>query len=395
MTLKNWRNGFARACATISLLLCPLAAQPAKAPAVALIDPADAVQWQKWTGELGWKVIVPEGNPGSNIDQRVLALAASVNAAIKSGAVDPAHVYLAGRGDAAAAVFYTIARVPDLWAAGAALGGSPKPALDTNRIFAANFTNVPVIWLSGDDAKPLVDKLTAARLNLEWKSVAGGANAAGVIQWLAQHKREDFPLAIDCETNSPTFASCYWIQLTKFDPLERNDVLESTRIAGGNGAALDLGGFAFRLDDPGPGVLVTELPEKYSGPLKVNDRLAALDGKPLANVAQYLEWLEKVAEERPVTITVQRGKDRVRVETRVTLLRRDSGVSARVEAQYLPADKEIQIVSRTITEMRITVPPAWVPATLLWNGLALENLKEPGCWMLSLQKELLHAEKCK
>jgi hypothetical protein len=45
--------------------------------------------------------------------------------------------------------------------------------------------------------------------------------------------------------------------------------------------------------------------------------------------------------------------------------------------------------------MRGTVPPEWVPAALLWNGLTLENLKEAGCWALSVQKELLHAEKCK
>jgi hypothetical protein len=395
MTSKNWRNGFVRACATISLLLWPLAAQQAKVPAVALLDPNEAVQWQNWTHDLGWRVIVPEGAAAPNIDQRVQALAAAVSAAIRDGSVDPARVYLVGRGDAAAAVFYVISRVPDLWAAGAALGGSPKAALDTNRIFAANFTNVPVMWLSSDDAKPLVEKLTAAKLNLEWTPVAGGANAAGVIQWLAQHKREEFPLSIDCETNSPAFASCYWIQLTKFDAAERNDVLASTRIPGGNGAALDLGGFGFKLDDPGPGMLVSSLPDKYNGPLKIGDRLVALDGKPLATGAQYLEWLEKITEERPVTVTVQRGKDRIRVETRVTLPRRDAGVSARVEAQYLVADKEIQIVSRTVTEMRVTVPPAWLPATLLWNGLTLENIKEPGCWLLSLQKELLHAEKCK
>ena len=193
------------------------------------MDAADAVQWQNWTRDLGWRVIAPEGAPGANIDQRVQSLAAAVVAAIRDGSVDPARVYLAGRGDAAAAVFYAISRVPDLWAAGAALGGSPKAALDTNRVFAANFTNVPVIWLAGDDAKPLVEKLTAAKLNVDWQSVSGGANAAGVMQWLAQHKREAFPLAIDCETNSPTFASCYWIQMTKFDPAERNDVLASTR----------------------------------------------------------------------------------------------------------------------------------------------------------------------
>jgi len=393
--LKNWSNGFARACATISLLLCPLAAQQSKAPAVALMDAADAVQWRNWTGELGWRVIVPQGAPGANIDARVQALVAAVQAAIQDGSVDPARVYIAGRGDAGAAVFYAISRVPDLWAAGAALGGSPKPALDTNRVFAANFTNVPVMWLSGSDAKPLVEKLTAAKLNLEWQPVSGGANAAGVIQWLAQHKRDPFPMSIDCETNSPAFASCYWIQMTKFDPAERNDVLESTRIAGGSGAALDLGAFGFKTDEPGPGVLVTSLPKDYSGPLKVNDRLVALDGKPIADPRQYADWLDKITDEKPVTVTVQRGKERIRIETRVVLPRREGGVSARVEAQFLPADKEIQIVSRTVTEMRITVPPHWVPATLLWNGLTLENLKDPGCWMLSMQKEILHAEKCK
>ena len=95
----------------------------------------------------------------------------------------------------AAAVFYTISRMPDLWAAGAALGGSPKAALDTNRIFAANFSNVPVLWISGDEAKPMAEKLMAAKLNLEWRPVTSGANATSVIQWLAAHKRDAFPAA--------------------------------------------------------------------------------------------------------------------------------------------------------------------------------------------------------
>jgi predicted esterase len=397
MISRNSPNEFVRAC-TISLLLCwSLAAQsqPTKPPAIALVDAADAVQWQNWTHELGWQVIAPAVAPGADIDTRVRTLAAAVEAAIQNGSVDGARVYVAGRGDAAAAVFYAISRMPDLWAAGAALGGSPKAALDTNRIFAANFTLVPVLWISGDDAKPMVEKLTAAKLNLEFQPASSGANAAALFQWLAQHKREAFPLSIDCETNSPTFARCYWIQPTKFDANERNDVLPSTRIPGGTGAVLDLGGFAFKTDDPGPGVLVTSLPEKYSGPLKAGDRLIALDGKPLADARQYLELLEKVSDEKPAVVTVQRGKDRIRVETRIVLPRRETGVTSRVEAQYLPADKEIQIVSRTITEMRVTVPPEWVPATLLWNGLTLENLKEAGCWTLSVEKELLRAEKCK
>jgi hypothetical protein len=400
MISRNSPNEFVRAC-TISLLLgWSLAAQsqsPAATakPAIALVDAADAVQWQNWTRELGWQVIAPAAAPGADIDTRVRALAAAVEAATQNGSVDPAHVYIAGRGDAAAAVFYAVSRVPDLWAAAAVLGGSPKPALDTNRIFAVNFTLVPVLWISGDDSKPMVEKLAAAKLNLEWQPASAGANAAALFQWLAQHKREAFPLNIDCETNSPTFARCYWIQPTKFDANERNDVLPSTRIPGGTGAALDLGGFAFKTDDPGPGVLVTSLPEKYAGPLKAGDRLIALDGKPLADARQYLELMDKVTDEKPAVVTVQRGKDRIRVETRIVLPRRETGVTSRVQAQYLPAEREIQIVSRTITGMRVTVPPEWVPATLLWNGLTLENLKEAGCWALSVEKELLRAEKCK
>ena len=53
-----------------------------------------------------------------------------------------------------------------------------------------------------------------------------------------------------------------------------NDVLPSTRLQGSNGAALNLGGFGYKPDDPGPGVLVSMLPDKYSGPLKMGDRIA-------------------------------------------------------------------------------------------------------------------------
>ena len=392
MTSKSWPSGFAGVC-VISLLVGPAVAQQ-KAPAIALTDAADAVQWQNWARELGWQVIAAESEPNANIDQRVLALAAKVDAAIKGGSVDPGRVYLAGRGDAAALVFYTVARLPDLWAAAVALGGSAKPAIDTNRIFAANFTNVPVLWISGDDGKPIADKLIAAKINLDWRP-ASNANTATVFQWLAEHKRDEFPASIDCETLSPQFARCYWIQMTRFDAAERNDVLPSTRIPGGNGAALDLGGFGWKLDDPGPGILVSFLPEKYNGLLKTGDRIVALDGKPIADARQYQEILDKVTDEGHTVAMVQRGKERFRIETRFTLPRRDAGVTARVQAEYQPAEKTIQIISRTLTAMRVTVPPQWAPGSLVWNGLTLEELKEPGCWDLSMEKDILHAEKCK
>ncbi len=401
MISKNWSSAFAPACATIRLLLgvvavvataSPLAAQPK--PAIALIDAADAPQWQAWTREAGWQVISAAAPANASIDTRVQTLAAAVEAAIAAGTVDRAHVYIAGRGEASSAVFYAISRVPDLWAAGIAIGGSPKAALDTNRIFAANFALVPLLWLAGDEAKPMVEKLAAGKLNVEWKPLAAYSNPASVLEWLLKHSREPFPAAIDCETNSPVFGRCYWIQMTKFDAGERNDVLPHSRIAGGTGAALDLGAFTLKSDDPGPGVLIAALPPKYDGPLKLGDRLQAMDGKPLTDARVYLALLEKFTEEKPVTVTVQRGKDRIRVETRITLPHRESGVTARVEAQFLPAERQIQIVSRTVTELRVTVAEHWVPGALLWNGLTLESLKEPGCWLLSVDKELIRAVKC-
>jgi hypothetical protein len=302
-------------------------------------------------------------------------------------------VYLAGRGSAAAVVFYAISRVPDLWAAGIALGGSPKPAVDTNRLFTANFTNAPVLWIGDSGDQALAGKLKSAGLNLELR-LANATTNGDVFRWLAGQQREEFPASIDCETNSPAFARCYWIRMAKFDAGERNDVLPSTRVPGGSGAALDLGAFGYNAADPGPGVLVSQLPEKYDGPLKMGDRILAVDGKPIRDARQFAETLEQITEEKPAVALVGRGKERIRVDTRIVLPRRDSAVTARVQAQYSPAEKEIQIISRTVTDMRVTVPPAWTPATLYWNGLSLQDLKTPGCYALTVEKELLRAAPC-
>jgi len=403
--LRNWPRKSVLACATISLLAAARAqsdlpvptatAAPGKSPAVAVLDPAELEQWRNWTREVGWKVIAPAGlAPNAAIDTRVQAVALAVGQAVTDGTVDAAHIYVAGRGEAAAAVFYTISRIPDLWAAGIALGGSPKAAVNSDRIFAANFTHAPVLWVSsgaGDAA--LAANLKNAGINMEWRAAAGLTNGV-VFDWLLQHSRDQFPSTIDCETNSPTFGNCYWVQMTKFDPNERNDVLPSTHLSAGNGAALDLGGFSAKMDDPSPGLLIAKLPEKYNGPLKVGDRLLELDGKPIENARGYLDMMAKVTEEKRVAVMIQRGKDRQRLETRIVLPVRDPVVTARVQGKYDPETKGIDIVSRTVTEMKVTLPEAWLPAVISWNGLTLENITKPGCLLLSMEKEILHAAVC-
>jgi hypothetical protein len=392
--LRNWFAKSVLACGTISLLVSTAAAQALK-PAVALIDAADAQQWREWVTPLGWQVIVPGASDNAGgIDARVLAVAAAVHEAVGGGSVDAAHIYLVARGDASAALFYTISRLPDLFAAALAVGGSPEAALDTGRIFAIDFTNSPVLWVSsGAGDETLANKLKAAGMNLEWRSAAG-LSASVPFQWLAAHARDPFPATVDCETNSPAFASCFWLQPVKFDVGERNDVLPMTRIAGGSGAALSLGNFTYQVDDPGPGLLVSQLPPKYEGPLKLGDRLVELDGKPIANATQFRQTMSQMTEEKRVVVMLQRGKRRLRVETAIVLPRREPAPTARVQGKYEAADRQILIVSRSVTELRVTIPEAWTGSGLFWNGLALEQIDKPGCLLLTIEKELLHAAPC-
>ncbi|HUB83038.1 MAG TPA: hypothetical protein VMB03_29765 [Bryobacteraceae bacterium] len=398
MRFKNWPRRFATVYATSLLsagLAWPQAPHPKKAvPAIALVDPADAPQWQSLVESAGWQLIAGPADANTNIDQRLQALAAKVAESVKAGAADASRIYLAGRGDAAPFVFYDISRMPDRWTAGVALGGSPKGAIDTNRIFAVNFTATPVLWASnGANDSDYAERLKLAGLNIEWRSSTGLNNRA-VLDWLAAHVRAEHPLTADCETNSPAFASCFWVQPQKFDPAERNDVLPMTLIPGDSGTKLDLGGFGYRADDPGPGVTVAFLPLKYDGPLKAGDRLEALDGKPIDNARQLMQILEKTESTRYAVVMVRRGKDRMRVETRIVVPHRDPVVTARVKAEYMPDYHQIVLISRAITEMNVTLPPEWIPGDLLWNGLTIENVKTPGCYALKLEKELLHAGPC-
>ncbi len=312
----------------------------------------------------------------------------------KAGSIDEHRVYLAGQGDGAAAVFYVAVRVPDLWAAAVALGGTPRPAIDSNRLYAANTHNVPVLWLFAQaELEATAKTLKSAGYNLEWRR-GSSANLSEITGWLAAHRREEFPVRADCETGSPAFSHCYWIHMTKFDPAQRNDVLESTRVQPGSGAALAAGPFGFNPEAPGPGVTVASLPNGYKGPLQVNDRIVAIGGKALSSPREFLDFMDHAVEEKSVVLMVERGSDRLRIETQIVLPKRTEVMTARVVGEYLPQVPEVRILSRAVTEMRVTIPPHWAPSTLTWNGSELAKLEGGGCWLLSEKNQLLHAQKC-
>jgi predicted esterase len=397
VTLPTWRAP--HAILALAAVLVPTAAAQAPKSALLVLLGGDAKIWQAACEERGWQFLEPRAtgadSAGKSADQRVKALAAEVEEAETRLRVDPNRVYLAAQGGSVSTLFYVAARMPDVWAAAVATGGSPRAAIDSNRLFAANTTNLPVLWLFGNkDEEPLGKKLQSAGFNLEWRDAAM-AKPAEIFDWLAARQRDPFPTKADCETGSPLFAHCYWVEVTKFDPAESNDVLDSTRVQPlGSGAVLAIGPFGFNPAEAGPGVLVASLPEKYAGPLKVNDRIVALGGKELKNAAEYAQILYGTFEEKPVVAMVARGKEHIRLETRIEMAPRAEPVTARVRAQYLPDLQEVEVVSRAIAQMKLTLPESWLPAKINWNGTEAANASAAGCWLLDEQKELLTGKRC-
>ncbi len=377
------------------LLARTMVAQVSRSPLLVLLG-GDAKVWQAACQERGWQFLMPESEGArKSADERTKALAAAVEDAEKRLPVDPGRVYLGAQGAAVSMLFYVAGRMPDLWAAAVAVGGSPRAAIDSNRLFAANTTNLPVLWLfANKEEEPLGKKLQSAGFNLEWRELAD-AKPATIFEWLSAHQRDAFPAKVDCETGSPQFTHCYWVEVTKFDPAESNDVLDSTRVAPlGSGAVLAIGPFGYNPADPGPGVLVTSLPEKYAGPLKLNDRIVELGGKKLKDALEFAQILYQTTEEKPVVVMVERGQEHVRLETRIDMAPRAELVTARVRAQYLPDLHEVEVVSRAITQMKLTLPEAWMPARITWNGTEVGNSRTAGCWLLDEQKELLSGKRC-
>ena len=376
------------------LLAGPAAAQAPKSALLVLLG-GDSKIWQAACQERGWQFLEPRDSAGKSTDQRIKAIAAEVEEVEARLPVDPNRVYLAAQGASVSTLFYAAARMPDVWAAAVAAGGSPRAAIDSNRLFAANTANLPVLWLfSNKNEEALAKTLRSAGFSLEWREPAA-AGPAEIFEWLAAHQRDPFPTTADCETGSTVFTHCYWIEVTKFDPAESNDVLDSTRVQPlGSGAVLALGPFGYNPGAPGPGVLVASLPEKYAGPLKLNDRIVELGGKELKDAAEFAQILYGTFEEKPVVAMVERGKEHLRLETKIEIAPRTEMVTARVRAQYLPDLQEVEVVSRAITQMKLTLPESWLPVKINWNGTEVANASVAGCWLLDEQKELLTGKRC-
>jgi hypothetical protein len=337
--------------------------------------------WQAGAGARGWSLVAPVNIAPAATDTYAKALEAIVTDAIKRVNTDPLRVYLAGTGRGVAAVLYARGRVPHLWAAAFAANGDPGPAIDSNRLFTANAELVPLLWAGRPDDELAREKLRLAGYPFQWRDAAR-LQPGEEANYLASRARPANPPRIDCETGNLAFARCYWLEIARPDPARRNDVLTRSRVTPGSGAFLALGGFGY---DPaaGPGVVVSWFPDNYSGPLKPGDRIVSVGGTNIADGRAYARFMDQARDEKPVAVVVQRGKQRVRIETRIVLPKRDENITARARAEWTAESRELLIVSRGVGEMRIDLPAAWVPATINWNGQEVLQAGAPGCWIVA------------
>jgi hypothetical protein len=335
--------------------------------------------WRKETSPRGWRLAMLPVPPINEVS--VKALEALLEDLRGRAPFDPRKVYLAGRGDFAAGVFFAISRAPHLWAAGVAVGGDAKAAVNTDRLFAANAQLVPILWMVHSSQRAAVEparrKLQAANFPFTFD------DAQNPFAFLAQHSREEFPAKVDCETGNRMFVRCYWMEATGIDPSRRNDAIRSTRVTPDLLASLDLGGFGYQPGKPGPGVLVEWLPPNYSGPLQLNDRIVAISGKTVHDSREYVEMMEQERAERPAAIMVERGKERIRLQTRVLMPKREEVITVRMQGEYLPQSNDLFIVSRGVSEAKITLPERWVPANINWNGQPITRVDAAGCYVIS------------
>lgn len=331
----------------------------------------------------GWEfAAIPNALPN---DATVHQIEAAVEEAAKRRPIDTTRVYLIGRGADGADVFYAVSRRPDLWAAALAAGGNPDLAIETNRLFGANAGMVPILWavLAPDQARAEADRVKLAAKGFNIELGVRQMNLVAVFDWLAAHKSDPYPSKVDCETGSPAFARCYWLQIAKFDPTSRNDVLPQSRVAPGPGAYLAVGGFGYTLDDPGPGLVLNWLPPDYTGPLKLNDRIVSVGGAQIKDARGYVAFMDGQKEERAVGVVVSRRKERLRIESRIGLTKREENVTARVRAEFLMDGHQLLLITRGVAAVRLDLPSYWAPCTINWNGVEAGSADGGGCWTIA------------
>ena len=307
--------------------------------------------WKNMAAERGWQWVVYEQNACN--DGALLAIKTLIGQRTN---VDPTRIYLAGRGETAACVFYNASRAPDLWAAALAIGGDSREAIETNRLFAANLSMTPLLWVANPDP---------ARKTLPGVTMREQATGAEAAEFLGSRQRDPWPPKIDFETGNPKFLRCAWLEITKVDVTRRNDALTVSRIPPCSGARLD------------------------PGPIKPGDRILAIAGK------DPTQFLDEARQERPVAVTVQRGKEKLRLETRVVIPVREEALTVRVQAEVQPETKEIVVITRGIVQLKLNLPPQWAPAVVNWNGPSAANLPTPGCHLLTAGASAVSVEPCR
>ncbi|MGH7552766.1 MAG: hypothetical protein ACREMQ_07025, partial [Longimicrobiales bacterium] len=185
--------------------------------------------WEKIGGATGWLIVTPAVAGAGDAAAKALDLI--LDDVFQRLPVDTARVYLAGAGTPD--VFYYVSRLPDRFAAALSIQGNPTQAVNSNRLFGANTELCPTLWVEPPAAFDMQrSKMAAAGFRLEER---GALKDAQIFEWLAGHARDANPPHIDCESGNPAFGRCHWIEMTRFNPKLRNDVLSSTRVNPGSG----------------------------------------------------------------------------------------------------------------------------------------------------------------
>jgi hypothetical protein len=80
---------------------------------------------------------------------------------------------------------------------------------------------------------------------------------------------------------------------------------------------------------------------------------------------------------------VERGKQRVRLETRIALAKREENLTARVQLEFLSDTREMLVITRGAGALRLTLPDYWTPCPINWNGNDAGKALSGGCWLLT------------